>query len=410
MAKVKSKAKTAAVPISDVAPPNASAPSPSSKSIIIPSRPLMRDPMMTPPAETAPEAPQESAQTSAPAVVQTAPVALTMSHERVILPPSSSTTKPATVIPMTDVTPPPTAESNKDVETEPKASSAAVAEPMNLEAVEAKQEDIEDERRAAIDALVTSEKYFLPVDGVELKKARYTAFFGILLIIVLAVAWADAAIDAGLVPAHNVPHTHFFASSNSNTTPSPSAAPTPTAFKNTTTPQGKVQFRYPSSWSSKDLSSDQTGDSFKVQPTRVDLITTVNAQIIYYTNKVSPPSPTTETTRVTVLDVSYQPFAISKSATAYVRDLVYKDAKGTIGVNSSVTGDQLVKISDILDGPTSDYQTALKPQKYSFSLDAKRTVGNVEGYGTLTAAQKELKNPIFQQGRKILLSIRLAAQ
>jgi hypothetical protein len=50
-----------------------------------------------------------------------------------------------------------------------------------------------------LDTLVEQKKYFLPINAVSLRRSRHVAIFGIILIILLAIAWLDIALDAGFV-------------------------------------------------------------------------------------------------------------------------------------------------------------------------------------------------------------------
>ena len=67
------------------------------------------------------------------------------------------------------------------------------------------------EHMLRIEKLVDSEQYFLPINAVQNRKNRRFVAGGVLLIIILAVAWYNIALDAGLLPnLYNVPHTEFF--------------------------------------------------------------------------------------------------------------------------------------------------------------------------------------------------------
>ena len=67
------------------------------------------------------------------------------------------------------------------------------------------------ERRPQLHVLVESQKYFLPITTAEQRKSRRTVVLGTILAIVLLLAWADIAVDAGLVNLPvNLPHTNFF--------------------------------------------------------------------------------------------------------------------------------------------------------------------------------------------------------
>ncbi|MGC1176773.1 MAG: hypothetical protein WA843_01775 [Candidatus Saccharimonadales bacterium] len=62
-----------------------------------------------------------------------------------------------------------------------------------------------------IQKLVDSKQYFLPINAVEKRRSKRFVSLGILLSIILALAWADIALDAGLIHVSSVkPLTHFF--------------------------------------------------------------------------------------------------------------------------------------------------------------------------------------------------------
>lgn len=64
---------------------------------------------------------------------------------------------------------------------------------------------------AKLQKLIESKKYFLPINQVEQRRSKHFAIMGILIALVLVVAWADVALDAGLVKINGVkPLTHFF--------------------------------------------------------------------------------------------------------------------------------------------------------------------------------------------------------
>ena len=69
------------------------------------------------------------------------------------------------------------------------------------------------ERAKKIDELIDSEKYFVPINAARAKRNRRRAVLGLLLIIVLAVAWYNVSLDAHILPnTFNLPHTQLFGS------------------------------------------------------------------------------------------------------------------------------------------------------------------------------------------------------
>ena len=86
---------------------------------------------------------------------------------------------------------------------------------LDVEAEQRKQELAEQEAEAVhdaqVDQMVSEEKYFLTINKVE-KKQRKFMIIGAIIAILLAVAWLDVALDAGLISnTYNLPHTSFFA-------------------------------------------------------------------------------------------------------------------------------------------------------------------------------------------------------
>lgn len=66
-------------------------------------------------------------------------------------------------------------------------------------------------KRAKINDLVDKQTYFVPINGKEKKRNKKVAAIGAVVCLILAVAWLDIALDAGLiVNSYNLPHTHFF--------------------------------------------------------------------------------------------------------------------------------------------------------------------------------------------------------
>jgi hypothetical protein len=64
---------------------------------------------------------------------------------------------------------------------------------------------------AEVQKLILSKKYFLPIDTVEKKRAERFVAIGILLSLILGLAWLDIALDAGIVHLNSIhPVTHFF--------------------------------------------------------------------------------------------------------------------------------------------------------------------------------------------------------
>lgn len=80
---------------------------------------------------------------------------------------------------------------------------------------EAKTDDkIINEHEKIISDLVTSKKYFLPINAVQKRKAARMTLLGLIFSLVLILAWLDIALDAGLIHiGHIKALTHFFSPS-----------------------------------------------------------------------------------------------------------------------------------------------------------------------------------------------------
>jgi hypothetical protein len=71
--------------------------------------------------------------------------------------------------------------------------------------------DQETKRQAAIDKLTDNKKYYLPINAVEKRRSRRFVILGIILSLLLILAWADIALDSGLIHINGIkPLTHFF--------------------------------------------------------------------------------------------------------------------------------------------------------------------------------------------------------
>lgn len=80
------------------------------------------------------------------------------------------------------------------------------AEQKELAALEAKVKADE-----AIEELVTSKEYFLPINSVERHRSKVITVLGLVLIVVLALVLVDIMIDSGTIHIPGVkPVTHFF--------------------------------------------------------------------------------------------------------------------------------------------------------------------------------------------------------
>lgn len=232
----KSNKPAGAKPIVDVAHPGKSAPATNSKSVIVSNRPLLKDPMMVgdsqpanddslakisetktsgQPGEPLPSAPllepekpagtTETPESAAPA--ETVKPASTS----IVVEAASADEKPT--VP-NDEPKPDTAKDDKPTDDKPETDTdAEEATPSKEDS--AKQEEAEATKQAehqeAIDKLAAGKQYFLPINTVEKRRSKRFVAIGILLSLLLILAWADVALDAGLIHLSGIkPLTHFF--------------------------------------------------------------------------------------------------------------------------------------------------------------------------------------------------------
>jgi hypothetical protein len=246
----KSRKPADAKPIVDVAHPGKSAPATNSKSVIVSNRPLLKDPMMvgnSPPASDdspakisltktsgqpgepllsapllEPEKPAETVESAAPAETVKPPEAATVAELAEAAPavskPASPESEPKPDDPAkpkdesSDKPEPDTAKDDKPVEEKPETDTEEA--PASKED-SAKQEEAEAtkqaEHQAVIDKLAAAKQYYLPINTVEKRRSKRFVAIGILLSLLLILAWADIALDAGLIHLSGIkPLTHFF--------------------------------------------------------------------------------------------------------------------------------------------------------------------------------------------------------
>jgi hypothetical protein len=197
-------------PIFDVAQPGQSVPSDNSKSVIISNRPLLKDPMM---AITAPDTlvadTAANGNTDKPAIAEASNKSEPALTDPVLE--AEGATKPEE--PTTLPEEPATAE---ELETKTSADDELTdeAKASKAEAVEqakTAEDDAAAKRQTAITKLAESKQYYLPINTVEKRRSRRFVGLGILLSLLLIVAWADIALDAGLIHLGSLKApTHFF--------------------------------------------------------------------------------------------------------------------------------------------------------------------------------------------------------
>lgn len=190
--------------IIDVAHPNHSAPSDTSRPVIVNNRPILRDPMMS----------NEMSDESKP-------------KDDSELPPRESTK--INIQPISDDK---TDEIDSRVETEPEIEK--IAEPVEpeikpednsentVDAVnqfESKTEqdksvadaEMQVKHEAELDGLVENKDYFLPINTAVQKRTKKFIVIGVTVSLLLIVVWIDIALDAGLIKIGDLKAlTHIF--------------------------------------------------------------------------------------------------------------------------------------------------------------------------------------------------------
>jgi cell envelope opacity-associated protein A len=187
MAEPKKPAKSKA--INDVAHPGKSAPSDTSKAIIT-HRPIMKDPMVVEDSADKPES-----ETKQP---------LSKRAGEVKLKPASQPAVEAEAD--TDESVAGSSSTNTDKAAQPADSDKKSKQPdAGTEAAAQAEQDTK------LQKIIDSKKYALPINAVEQRRSKRFVVLGIILAVILALAWGDIAADAGLIHVKGIkPVTHFF--------------------------------------------------------------------------------------------------------------------------------------------------------------------------------------------------------
>jgi len=223
--------------IADVAHPGKTPPTDSAKPIIITNRPVLKDPMVVEDAADkvavtvakphvskvlTPERPDATAEAedsddpkeaaNIPAVPDKADKPATSKAKTAVTPPKEEKSI-AEAAPKTDDQPAAetdtaaSKEETDETKDEGDAQKAPQAAPADLQAEETKRA----EHEAAILKLAESKQYYLPINSVEKRHTRRIVLAGLVIAVLLALAWVDIALDAGLIHLSGIqPLTHFF--------------------------------------------------------------------------------------------------------------------------------------------------------------------------------------------------------
>lgn len=220
-----SEAKEPNKQVMDVSHPGKTAPPLTSKPVIVTNRTILKDPMVVDTseeddkkAEDAPKTPAAKAPVASDIEsVEPKEKEVAAKPEHVVQPIAEPVVedKPADDKPIeepkkAEPTPEPakpTEPAPSNQESDDDSDNGAVITDAQIEAEAA----AEVARDAQVQKLIDSKKYYVPVNAVEKRRTKRVIALGIVLSIVLALAWVDIALDAGLIDLGSVtPVTHFF--------------------------------------------------------------------------------------------------------------------------------------------------------------------------------------------------------
>jgi len=432
--------------IMDVSKPGKAKPSATSKPIIITNRPLLQDPMVVDDESKeadSPLSPVKSKVTIQPITVKSdesdgaGPVTVSTEPQEEVVetaapeskPEPEAATKPVVTEPETEQTskdepaaikppvekeetaeqPKPTpadteppasepaketAENEADDETPAKTDKNAPMSPEEQEAATKKVEEEKAEHTAAIQKLVDTEQYFLPINSVESRKVKRFIALGAALIILLAAAWVDVALDAGLVQLGGLkPVTHFFTAKTISTTSN--LVPTVTT-KSYTAPLAKLSFRYQSNWKLASSGSTTQEDVVALSPTAQNPLASVAVSFLtqYTLGKGT----------YTVSFVHYQKLARTVSGDVYLRDMVYQDSFGHINLVASLGNDNSVKTGQKLQSVDQDFLNPDGKTRSLFAVTTFKAGKGTVGFASVSEAEQFISSAQYQQARAILLS------
>jgi len=221
------ESKPSAKRIIDVAHPGKSLPSATSKPVIVSNRPILKDPMMA----DEPVSEEQASQSEPTSItVKTKLQPLDKPAEKMSEPVTSDEQKTEKVDNKSEPTIAELAKTAKasrpeisEITEKPEEPENGTQEPTDeektpkdateltsaeIDAAELEEQTKHDE---AIEKLVESKEYMLPINAVEKRRTQRFIILGIVLSVLLIVAWVDIALDAGLIELGSIkPVTHFF--------------------------------------------------------------------------------------------------------------------------------------------------------------------------------------------------------
>lgn len=181
--------------ITDVADPGKTAPSATSRPIVVTNRPVLtNDPMMV--------------NSEAPDIIATA--APTIHTSKTLNPVSAEEQTSNSSASDTAAEQPDSASSEAPEPSLAQDDARAEAEDASAEAKEARERAAEEARNRELEQLVESGTYNVPINAVQRKRSHMFVAGMCLLAIVLAVVLFDIVLDVGIVDISFIPHTNFF--------------------------------------------------------------------------------------------------------------------------------------------------------------------------------------------------------
>jgi hypothetical protein len=234
--------------IIDISAPDQTSPDPTSRPVVVTNRPVLtNDPMMvdqdvpesTPGLPTAPvvsrqaktinpiaAAKEPEAEPTTEKASEATPTPVTVveadaSPEVVVAEKPKISEKPAETTPAPEKEEPEAAKEDvskapEEAKDEPAQEAPAEAEPTEEEAkakhdaTDAKEQEVDTARQKELEELIAGGKYVVPINAVELKRARIITITLAVLALVLALVLFDIALDSNALSVPGVPHTNFF--------------------------------------------------------------------------------------------------------------------------------------------------------------------------------------------------------
>lgn len=225
----------------DISRPGKAAPAATAKPIIVSNRPVLKDPMVLDsipdeldteakssspssasikiepldekPAEKPVEMPKEPVKAEAVVGPELAPTDDQAVHEGEEEPaPPEAAAKPAKAAQSSKAAEPEDKKPAKENTATDDAADEGAAKPKPVDASKAEAEaKAAAEHQQKIDKLVESRQYFLPINAVQKRRTRHHVLLGLVLIVLLGLAWVDVSLDAGIFKISGIhPLTHFF--------------------------------------------------------------------------------------------------------------------------------------------------------------------------------------------------------